>query len=120
MPNTKEIALQAAGAISEKKGQEVVILELLGISLIADYFVIATGNSSIHLQSLATYVEERLRDLGVALLRREGFQESSWILLDFGAVVIHLFREEERVFYSLERLWGDARKLKRYDLPDSD
>jgi ribosome-associated protein len=120
LPNTKEIALQAAGAISEKKGQEIVILELLGISLIADYFVIATGNSTIHLQSLATHVEERLRDLGVALLRREGFQEARWILLDFGDVVVHLFREEERAFYSLERLWGDARRIKGYDFLDGD
>lgn len=77
--------------------------------MIADYFVLLTGRSSTQVQAIADSIEEMLTGQGVRLLRREGYQEARWILLDFGSVVVHVFRDEDRRFYSLERLWGDAR-----------
>lgn len=77
--------------------------------MIADYFVLLTGRSSTQVQAIADSIEEKLTEQGVKLLRREGYQEARWILLDFGSVVVHVFRDEDRRFYSLERLWGDAR-----------
>ncbi|MGI9861599.1 ribosome silencing factor [Moorella naiadis] len=105
------VAQLAARAVQEKKGREPVILDLRGITLIADYFVIASGTSTVQVQAIANQVEESLATAGVELLHREGLDAARWVLLDFGAVVVHIFLEEERRFYDLERLWGDARKV---------
>lgn len=105
------VAQLAAQAIQGKKGLDPVILDLRGITLIADYFVIASGTSTVQVQAIASQVEESLETAGVELLHREGLNAARWVLLDFGDVVVHIFREEERRFYDLERLWGDARKV---------
>ena len=76
--------------------------------MVADYFVIASGRTDTQVQAIAENVIEKLKEAGETLFRREGFREGLWVLLDFGNVVVHLFREEERRFYDLERLWGDA------------
>ncbi|MBC7326232.1 MAG: ribosome silencing factor [Moorella sp. (in: Bacteria)] len=102
----------AARAIVEKKGLDPVIMDLQGITLIADYFVVASGSSTVHVQAIASRVEEVLEGVGVKLLHREGWDAARWILLDYGAVVVHIFREEDRRFYDLERLWRDARMVK--------
>ncbi|QGP92460.1 Ribosomal silencing factor RsfS [Neomoorella glycerini] len=106
------VAELAARAVGEKKGLDPVILDLRGITLIADYFVIASGTSATQVQAIAGRVEELLEAAGVKLLHREGWDAARWILLDYGAVVVHIFQEEERRFYDLERLWRDARVIK--------
>jgi len=106
--NSKETALMAAKAIADKKGWRITILELLGVSLITDYFVLANGNSRIQTQAIADNIEEELKKAGLVPLRREGYTEGTWILLDYGVVIIHIFQERERDFYNLERLWADA------------
>lgn len=108
MIDSLRVARVAAQAARDKKGQQVVILDIRKISLIADYFVITHGTSIPQVQAIAREVEEKVTALGEKLLRREGFDSARWILLDFGAVVVHVFMEEERKFYDLERLWGDA------------
>lgn len=105
---SKELALLAAKAIEDKKGWQVTILQLKDISLITDYFVLANGNSRIQTQAIADNVEEELEKNGFRPLRREGYLEGRWILLDYGFIIVHIFQEEERKFYNLERLWGDA------------
>jgi len=105
------VAQLAARAVLEKKGLDPVILDLQGITLIADYFVIASGTSTVQVQAIANQVEESLEKAGVELLHREGLDAARWVLLDFGDVVVHIFLEEERRFYDLERLWGDARMV---------
>ncbi|OIQ12063.1 ribosome silencing factor [Neomoorella thermoacetica] len=105
------VAQLAAQAVLEKKGIDPVILDLQGITLIADYFVIASGTSTVQVQAIAGRVEEILDEAGVELLHREGLEAARWVLLDYGAVVVHIFLEEERRFYDLERLWGDARRI---------
>lgn len=104
----KEIAVLAAQLITDKKGRNVTILELGNISILCDYFVICQGNSRVQTQAIADYLDEELGKAGIALRRREGFAEGRWILLDFGEIIVHIFQEEERGFYNLERLWGDA------------
>lgn len=105
---SKDFALLAAKAIDEKKGREITILELQELSLLTDYFVICTGTSRVQTQALAENVEEKMEKAGASVSRREGYPEGRWILLDFGGTIIHIFQEEERRFYNLERLWADA------------
>jgi ribosome-associated protein len=102
----------AADAIFSKKGMDIVLLDVEGLFVLSDVFVIATGTSRPHVQSLADHVEERmLEDLGLKPLRSEGRAEAEWILLDFGDVIVHLFQSAPREFYGLERLWADAEKV---------
>jgi ribosome-associated protein len=102
----------AADAIFSKKGMDIVLLDVEGLFVLSDVFVIATGTSRPHVQSLAEHVEERmLQELGLKPLRSEGKAEAEWILLDFGDVIVHLFQSAPREFYGLERLWADAEKI---------
>lgn len=110
MIEAKEKAILAAKVLSDKKGQDIVVLELKGLTLIADYFVLVTGKSSTHVQSLTTNLQEELAKHGIHELRIEGQREAKWVLLDYSDVVVHIFQEETRRFYDLERLWGDAKK----------
>jgi ribosome-associated protein len=106
--DSKEIALGVCKALDDKKGKNIVLLGLEGISLLTDYFVICHGNSRIQTQALADHVEKEMQKVGVFLERREGYAEGRWVLQDYGAVITHIFQKEERQFYNLERLWGDA------------
>lgn len=106
--DSKEIAVFACRAISAKKGKRIIILDLAGVSLITDYFIVCSANSRTQTKAIADHVEEEMKKAGILLGRREGYAEGRWILEDFGNVIIHIFLEEEREFYNLERLWGDA------------
>lgn len=97
-----------AAAASEKKARDIVILNLQEISTVTDRFVICSAGSTIQVQAIADNIEEKLKEQGYQPMRREGFREGRWILLDYGDAVAHVFIEEERDFYNLERLWGEA------------
>jgi ribosome-associated protein len=91
---------------------DIVLLDVEGLFVLSDVFVIATGTSRPHVQSLAEHVEEKmLEDLGLKPLRSEGKAEAEWVLLDFGDVIVHLFQAPAREFYGLERLWADADRV---------
>lgn len=102
----------AADAIADKKGTDIVLLEVGDLFVITDFFVIATGNSRPHVQALAERVEELLKENGRAPLRDEGLPESEWVLMDYGDVMVHLFQPAARHYYDLERLWRDAPRLE--------
>ena len=103
----------AANAIFAKKGVDIVLLDVEGIFLLTDVFVIATGMSRPHVQSLSDNVEEKMRDLrGMKAIRREGRNEGEWVLLDFGDIIVHVFQATSREFYGLERLWADAEEVE--------
>lgn len=104
----KEVALLAATAAQDKKAQNVLILDIHGLSVIADYFVICHGNSETQVQAIAAAVRDKLEENGIFVRGMEGYDEARWVLLDAGDVVVHVFHREEREFYNLERLWGDA------------
>lgn len=106
-----QMARMAALSADDKKAREVKVLDIRSISTVADYFVICSGTSPTHVRAIADNVEEKLSECGYPLHHVEGYQNGRWVLLDFGDVVVHVMLEEEREFYSLERLWGDAREV---------
>ena len=108
---TKEIALTAAGALTEKKGIDVRLLEVAEVTTLAEYFLICTGTSNTHVNTLCDAVEEAVDACGEPLLHREGHRGGTWVLLDFGSLVCHVFTEDARNFYDLERLWNDAKPV---------
>jgi len=99
---------RACAAADSKKAKEIKVLDIRGISPITDYFVICSGSSSIQVKAIADEIEEKLMDEGFYFSHREGYNSARWILLDYGAVIVHVFHEEDRDFYNLERLWADA------------
>lgn len=109
-PTLIEIAREAA---EDKKAEDVVIVPLEGRTLIADYFLIATGRSKVQTRGIADEITERARAAGFPVARREGYSDGGWILLDFGTVVAHIFTPEQRDFYGLERLWGKSEERAR-------
>lgn len=112
MTTPKELAILAAKALDEKKGKEISAIEITDITTLADYFVIATGSSNTQINALCASVEKLLEEqAGEKPLRREGYRDGTWVLLDYGCVVVHVFSAEAREFYSLERLWHDGKPL---------
>lgn len=105
---TKEIAICAAKALDDKKGLSVKLLEVAEVTTLADYFLICTGTSNTHVKTLCDAVEAAVTEAGEPLLSREGHRGGTWVLLDFGSLVVHVFTDEARAFYDLERLWNDA------------
>lgn len=97
--------------IDDKKGKNITILNLQGISIITDYFLIASGNSTTQIKAITDHLVEKLPELGLTVFRKEGLPEAQWVLVDCGDLVIHLMIPETREFYSLERLWGDAQEV---------
>nr|CAD69015.1 YqeL protein [Bacillus megaterium] [Priestia megaterium DSM 319] len=87
---------------------DIVALNMEGISLVADYFVICHGNSDKQVQAIAREIKEKAHEQGISVKRLEGFEQAKWVLVDLGDVVVHIFHKDERGYYNLERLWGDA------------
>ena len=108
MLSANEVALEVTKALDSKKGLDVKLLKIDKVSSLADYFLICTGTSNTHVKTLCDYAEYTMEQLGAPMLGREGHRGNSWELLDFGSVVVHVFTEEARKFYDLERLWADA------------
>ena len=116
MLSAKEVALAVIKALDEKKGIDIKLLKIDKVSSLADYFLICTGTSSTHVKTLCDYAEYTLEQLGEPMLGREGHRGNSWELLDFGSIVVHVFTEEAREFYALERLWADAEQIDLADI----
>ena len=108
MMTPKEMALLAAQALDGKKGREIKVLEITELTTLADYFVICNGSSNTQINALCDEVEKQLDALGEKPLHREGYRGGTWVLLDYDCVAVHVFNEEAREFYSLERLWSDG------------
>ena len=112
----KEIAYEVTKALDAKKGMDIKRLKIDRVSSLADYFLICTGTSNTHGKPLCDYAEYTLEQLGENMLGREGHRGNSWELLDYGTIVIHVFTEEARKFYDLERLWADAENVDLTDI----
>ena len=108
MSRSRERAVAAAQAAAAKKGVDIVILDVSELIGITDYFVIVSGNTERQVRTIVEEVEKRLRDGGVKPYRREGEREQRWVLIDYLDIVVHVFHQEDRDFYNLERLWSDA------------
>ena len=110
-----EIIVRAADAV---KATDIIALDLRGLTIIADFFVICTGKSSIQIRGIADRMEEKMRDRGYRKLRVEGYQEATWILIDFGDVVAHVMAEEQRAFFGLEEFWSEAPHVELNLVPE--
>lgn len=94
--------------LDSKKAKDINVISIENISSLSDYFVICNGTSSTHIKTLADELEEKMEELGLRCYHKEGYNSARWILLDYGDVVVHIFHEEDRGFYNLERLWADG------------
>ena len=112
----KEIAYEVTKALDAKKGLDIKLLKIDRVSSLADYFLICTGTSNTHVKTLCDYAEYSLEQRGETMLSREGHRGNAWELLDYGTIVIHVFTEEARKFYDLERLWADAEQVDIQDI----
>ncbi|MBO7252195.1 MAG: ribosome silencing factor [Oscillospiraceae bacterium] len=116
MLTPNEIAIAVTKALDEKTGLDIKLLKIDKVSSLADYFLICTGTSNTHVKTLCDFAEYTLEELGEPMLGREGHRGNAWELLDYGTIVVHVFTEEARQFYSLERLWADAEVIDLTDI----
>ena len=106
-----ELARIAISALEDKKAEDVRVIDIGDVSVLADYFIIANGNNRTQVQAMADEVEQRLGGAGAEPKQIEGYQTGNWVLLDFGDVIIHIFDAQNRLFYDLERIWKDGRQI---------
>ncbi len=114
--DSKEFSKKITGIIFNKKGYDVVVINLKELTSFADYFVICSADSDVQVKAIADDVDKSLRDEGIKCWHREGYQALNWVLLDYVDVIVHVFKRESREFYNLEKLWGDAEIEKLSDL----
>lgn len=106
-----EMALLAINALEDKKAEEIKIIDISKVSVLADYFIIASGSNKSQIQALSDALEEVLGKAGCPVKQMEGYNNANWVLLDFGDIIIHIFDNENRLFYDLERIWCDGRSM---------
>lgn len=109
----KETALMVAEAADDKKAVDIEVLDVRGLTVIADYFLICTGNSETQVKAIANGIEESLSEEDINPQKIAGKQEARWVLMDYADFIIHIFHKDEREFYELDRLWADAEKILR-------
>ena len=114
--DAREMAKLASAALEDKKGTDIKIIDISDVSVIADYFVLADGENLNQLQAMRDAVDEALYKAGAALKQVEGNQKSTWILMDYGDIIVHIFSKEDRLFYDLERIWRDGVTIRPEDL----
>lgn len=116
MLDSKEMAKVAYDALDEKLGKDIRIIKIDEVSVIADYLIIANGQNSLQIVALTDNVEMKMAQNGIESKRIEGNKKSTWILMDYGDVIVHVFSPEDRLFYDLERIWRDGKTVEREEL----
>lgn len=116
MDISKKMVKLAYDALDEKKGEDIQIIEIKDISIIADYFIIANGTNASQVDALVHSVSDKLGREGIEPKRIEGVRSASWILMDYGDIVVHVFSKEDRLFYNLERIWRDGKTVSKEEL----
>lgn len=111
MNNSKEMTTLAIKALEDKKGNDIRVIDIQDVSIIADYFIIASGSNRNQVQTMADNVEEVLGRAGYEPRQLEGYGTATWILMDYNDIIIHIFSEEDRLFYDLERIWRDGKNV---------
>jgi ribosome-associated protein len=108
----KQIVQIAVSAAEDKKANDIVVLDIRNLSVIADYFMICHGNSATQIQAIVTDIKKKIEESGFRVKGIEGVDEARWVLIDIGDLVVHVFHRDEREYYNLERLWGDAKVVE--------
>lgn len=116
--NATETARLAIAALEDKKAEDIHVIDISEVSVIADYFIIAGGNNRSQIQALCDNVEEKLGRAGDPVRQIEGYDTANWILMDFGDVIVHIFDKENRLLYDLERMWRDGRQIDAAELKE--
>lgn len=116
MEHAMEMARIAYDALSDKKGENIQIIDISGVSVLADYFIITDGTSDSQIKALVENVDEKMTKTGYTLRQQEGLSSGSWVLLDYGDIIVHVFEKENRAFYNLERIWSDGTPVEREKL----
>lgn len=116
MDQLKTMVKMAVDALEDKKGQDIKIININQVSVIADYFIIASGSNVNQVQAMADNVQETLYKAGYECRQTEGYQSGNWILLDYNDIIVHIFCTEDRLFYDLERIWSDGKLIEKEDL----
>lgn len=109
--NAKEMVKTAVAALQDKKGEDIRVIDISGVTVIADYFIIASGSNPNQVQALVDNVEEQMYKSGYDDPRVEGYNTASWVLLDYNDVIVHVFSQDDRLFYDLERIWRDGKEI---------
>lgn len=109
--HSKEMVKLAVAALEDKKAEDIKIIDITGVSVLADYFIIASGTNRNQVQALADNVDETLGRAGYEVKQTEGYQSANWILLDYRDIIVHVFDSENRLFYDLERIWRDGKEV---------
>lgn len=113
---SREMAKTAITGLENKKAADIKIIDISKISVMADYFIVASGSNRNQVQAMANSVEEKLQENGVHPRQIEGYQTANWILMDFNDVIVHIFNEEDRLFYNLEKIWLDGTLIEADEL----
>lgn len=116
MITSREAAKIVVNAMDEKKAEDIKIIEISEISIIADYFIIANGNNVNQVHAISDRVEELLAQKGIHPRQIEGYENANWVLMDYGDVIVHIFDKENRLFYHLERIWRDGKQIDKESL----
>lgn len=116
MEQSKKMAKIAYAALDDRKGEDITIIDISQVSVLADYFIIANGSNDNQVRAMVDAVEEELGKAGFDLKQREGYGLGSWVLLDFGNLIVHVFDKENRLFYDLERIWRDGKFVEVEEL----
>ena len=109
--NSLEMARLAIDALEDKKAEDIRVIDISEVSVLADYFIIAGGSNRSQIQALSDNVEEKLGRAGMPAKQIEGYDTANWILLDFGDIIVHIFDKENRLLYDLERIWRDGKRI---------
>ncbi|ASK63130.1 ribosome silencing factor [Virgibacillus phasianinus] len=109
--NSKEIVQLVAEASDDKRAEDIIALDMKEVSLVADYFLICHGSNERQVQAIARAIKDAAEEQEISVKRMEGYEQARWILVDIGDVVCHVFHKDERSYYNLERLWGDATQV---------
>ena len=113
---SRELAKVAVAGLADKKADDIRIIDISEVSVMADYFIIASGTNRNQVQAMADNVEEKLHDEGIRPRQIEGYQTANWILMDFNDIIVHIFNEEDRLFYNLEKIWLDGKLIDKDQL----
>ncbi len=114
--NSNEMTKIAIAALDDKKAKDIKVIDISNVSVMADYFIIASGTNRNQVQAMANSVEEKLHEQGIHPRQVEGYQAANWILMDFNDIIVHVFNEEDRLFYNLEKIWMDGKVIAIEDL----
>lgn len=116
MADAKELVKAAYDALDSKKGENIKIIDISDVSVLADYFIIASGSNHNQVQALVDQVQEKLYQIGHEPIQIEGYRTGNWILMDYGDIIVHVFSKEDRLFYDLERIWRDGKDIEINEL----